>query len=327
MKKQQNRTIRQYYRRACVLTVFAAALLAVLRIVLTPLAFEQPAPYGIALGVSGILLVALLVLSALKYVPPITVVGRMAWVSAAGAAVAGAALTVFSLVTAYDWFVQGMAPYPNAGVFTNFDRLFLYLLIASGIVGGVCFLLVAVRWWRAQCTVRGYMQLLVLIPVLWTGIRLIRYIVSHVSSLGLFRNAYDLGTIVFEMLFFLMFARYLSRVGEKPSRFFFGVSLCTGLLCAISAITQVAFFLMQDQQAFDTCALVVAPDFGVALFAFSMAFAQSFGTECEEDPILEESAEQPEEEPNEDEDGEGAQYLLSDQWFAVYDPEEDEQNT
>lgn len=318
MNTEHDVTIQQYYRHACVLTAAVTVILAVLRTALTPTAFDQPLPYGIVLGAAGVVLAVLLVLSGLKHTPPITVGGRMARVSAAGAAVVGAAFVIFSGVTAHEWFAWGVVPYPSKATLNGFDQLLVFFLIAAGLAAGALFLLSAVRWWRCERTTRRCMPLLALAPVFWSWIRLIRYITSHVSSIGLFRNVYDLSMIVFEMLFFVLLARYVSGVGEKPSRFFFGVSLCTGLLCAVSCITRAALFLAQDQTAFDTCALVTAPDFGVAAFALITAFAQSFGTACED-----EEPETEEEPLVKKDDGEGAEYLLSDQWFTVYDPEEE----
>ena len=171
---------------------------------------------------------------------------------------------------------------------------------------------------------RKFHPLLALAPVLWGWMRLIRYITSYASSLGLFRNLYDLGTIVFEILFFVVLARYLSGVGDKVSWYFFGISLCTGLLCTVSGAAQFVFFLAQDAASFETCALVTAPDFSVALLAFSVAFSQAFGDGYVE-PITPEVVEKVEE--YDPEEGEGAEYLLSDQWFSVYDPEEEESNS
>lgn len=319
MKLKQNGMTQQQMRQVCVLTTVSAGLLALWRTVLTPTAFDEPLPYGIVLAVTGVLLAVLLTLCALNSTPPITAGGRTARVSAAGAAVAGATMLITSVVTAREWLTLGIMPYPSKASVSGLDGFFVCLLIIAGLAGGAFFLLLAVNWWRRGVCTRRFMPLLALAPVLWTWVRLIRYITSHVSSLGLYRNLYDLGTIVFEALFFVVFARYVSGVAEKPPRFFFGISLCTGLLCTISAVTQVGLLLAQDRAAFETCALVTAPDFGVALLAFAIAFAQGYGIPCEE-----ETFEQPEKSVEQDDgDGDGAEYLISDQWFAVYDPEDE----
>lgn len=324
MKTEQTKEIEQYGRHACLLAVAAAVVIAVLRIALTPIAFDEPLPYGIALFVTGGLLAFLLALSGIKYIPSIAVEGRMARFYAATAAVTGGAMVVFSLVIVYEFHTYGVLPYPDRTIASGVDRLFFHLLVAAGLAAGALFLWLAVCWWRAGVTVRKFHPLLALAPVLWSWMRLIRYITSYVSSLGLFRNLYDLGTIVFEMLFFVLLARYVSGMGDKASRFFFGVSLCTGLLCTVSGAAQVVFFFLQDAVSFETCALVTAPDFSVALLAFATAFSQAYGKAYEE-PSEPENEEQAEVEEDPD-DGEGAEYLISDQWFAVYDPEEDEPN-
>ena len=322
MTTKQTNGVRQYSGHACLLAVAAAAVIAVLRIALTPIAFEQPVPYGIILGVTGVFLAFVLVLFHINSIPPITVKGRAARVCAAAAAVTGGAFMVFSLAIVYQWRIFGEMPYPDSVTATGTDRLFFYLLAASGAVGGILFLLLSVYWWRAEITVRKFHPLLALVPVVWSWMRLIRYITSYASSLGLFRNLYDLGTIVFEMLFFVLLARYLSGVGDKTSRFFFGISLCTGLLCTVSGVAQTVFFFAQDAAAFETCALVTAPDFSVALLAFSLAFSQVFGSVYEE-ALEEQDIEQAQ--SDDPEEGYGAEYLISDQWFEVHDPEEDEE--
>lgn len=317
MKQQQNRMTQQQLRQLCVLTAVAAGLLAIWRTLLTPAAFDQPLPYGIMLGVTGVLTAVLLTLCVLKNSAPITAGGRMARVSAAGAALTGATLLVTSAVVAHEWITLGIMPYPSKLTAGSTDGLLIYLWIFSGLAAAAFFLLLAVNWWCAGVCRRRFMPLLALAPVVWSWVRLIRYITSHVSSLGLYRNVYDLGMIVFEMLFFIAFARYVGGVAEKPSRFFVGLSLCTGLLCTISAVTQAALFFEQELAAFETCALVTAPDFGVALLAFVIAFAQGYGIPCEDD------AEQVDETSETEDDGVGAEYLISDQWFTVPDSEDD----
>ena len=63
----------------------------------------------------------------------------------------------------------------------------------------------------------------------------------------------------------------------------------------------------------------MAPDFGVALLAFVTAFAQGCGIPCEEEVF-----ELPEKPFEDDGDGVGAEYLISDQWFVVRDSESEE---
>lgn len=320
MKRMQ----RQLYRQAWGFAVAGAAILALLRTALTPLAADNPLPYCILLGGTGLFVAALFTLSAQWKTEPIAVAGKPACGGAASAALAGCLFTVFSVKLAYDWFNNHVMPYPAKSAIDSFDVLLVYVFILSGFVAGGFFLLTAWRWWTDKQTTRGMLAIPALAPVLWSWVRLIRYITSYVSAQGLFRNIFDLSMMLFEMLFLLFFARYISRVGEKPSCFFFSVALCAGVLCAVSCITQTALFAVQNEIAFGTCALVVSPDFGIAVLALFTAFTQSLDAACKEEgtpysatPLIKNESN------SRGDDGEGAEFLISDEWFAVHDTEDD----
>ncbi len=314
----KDNTIR-FSRYVCFLTVAATVFLAILRIALTPIATSQPILYGVALGTTVILLACLLIFSKTKIEESSAVSGDVVRVFAAFASVAGAAWVVFSIATLFNWWTTQTMPYPNKTLATAFDKGCLYLLAAMGLVAGLLFLRLAVRWWQTKQITAVQVPVLALAPVAWTWVRLVRYITSHVSATGLFRNAYDLGMILFEMVFFLLLARYIAGVGNKASRMIFGVSLCTGLLCAISSISQVTFFLLQNGTAFQTVLLVIAPDFGIGLLAFSFAFSHAYG-----EKIVCDSQELDAQQPEEIEELGGAEFLISDTAFAMYDPDEAE---
>lgn len=313
---KQDNSIR-FSRYVCFLTVAATAFLAVLRVALTPLAVSQPIPYGIALGTTAVLLGFLLLFSKTKSDEPCAVSGGVIRVAAGAIAVTGSAFAVFSAATLADWLTMQVMPYPGKTMATAFDKICLYLLVAAGFAAALLFLRLAVRWWRTKEIAVTRIPVLALAPVVWTWIRLVRYITSHVSATGLFRNAYDLAMILLEMVFFLLLARYISGVGNKAPRMIFGVSLCTGLLCAISSISQIAFLLLQDAGSFETMSLVIAPDFGVALLAFALAFAHAYGEKIERD-----NEEDPQEEFQVMEESGGAEFLISDASFGLYDSEE-----
>ncbi len=326
--KKTGLNLQPNYRCLFIMTAVAAVLFAMLRIVLTPIAFEQPTPYALALGATLLLVVVVLGYGALQKQPLCATSGRATRPAVAVAIVTGATFVIFSFASAFSWFTERKMPFPEKPIVGTADVALLYVYLIAGLLSGVLFACLAIHWLHENKTTRGIAPLLALSPVLWSWARVIRYITSYVSTTGLFRNLYDLAMIVFEMLFFVLFARYLARVEETGSRFFFGVSVCTGLLCTISGISQIVFFLLQDQRSFDTCMLVAAPDFAIAWFAFAMAFAQAFGNPCEEEPIeAEEEEEESSAEDDEDydpEDGVGAEFLLSDEWFVVPDVEEED---
>ncbi len=328
MKKPQI-NLKPYYRYLCIVAAAVGVVFAFLRIVLTPLAFDQPAPYGVALGATLLLVAVFLAFCALDGQRMTAFGGRVSRFVSASAIILGATFVIFSFAAVFLWLTEQQMPFPQKPMVGTMDEALLYIYLIAGLLSGVLFAFLAIRWLHDRKTTRGLLPLLALAPVVWSWVRIIRYITSYVSTTGLFRNLYDLATIVFELLFFVLFAHYIARVNERRSRFFFGVSLCTGVLCTVSGVSQVVFFLMQDQQAFNTCILVTAPDFAVALFAFAMAFAHAYGMPCEEEPCepeAEEVAEQPDPSEEDPEDGPGAEFLLSDEMFTVYDPEENGQD-
>lgn len=315
------------YRYLCIITAAAAVLLAVLRVALTPIAFDQPAPYAVALVATLVMVAAVLGVCAVGKQPLSAKSGRVTRLLSAAAIIMGATFVIFTFSAAFSWFAEGLMPFPQKPVIGKIDVILLYLFLIAGLLSGVFFSHLAIQWWHDNKTTRGLAPLLALAPVLWSWVRVIRYITSYVSTTGLFRNLYDLAMIVFEMLFFVQFARYITRIDEGGSRFFFGISLCTGLLCTVSGIPQIVFFVLQDHAAFDTCVLVEAPDFAVALLAFATVFVQAFGKPCEEEPLEPEPEEEPAADEEDDpEDGAGAEFLLSDEWFIVTDDENEDED-
>ncbi len=305
-------------RHAWLMAVTAAFVIGVLRTALTPYATEHPLAYGLVLGFTLVVLAGFLLFCRLTPTPATTVIGTPATAAAIAAAVTGAAFVVFAFVSAVNWVVFNVTPYPSKVLLGTPDKVFLLLLIASATAAGIFFLMLAIRWFRTRTTHRYVLSLAAVLPTVWVWFRLIRYVTSYASLVGLFHDLYDVVMILFEAVFFYLFARYLAGEEQTTSRFFVGVSLCTGVLCAVGCFTQVALYILQDKTSFETCALIVAPDFGVAALSFTMAFAQLFGDTCDDSPEIVPVME-PETEP---EDGDGAEFLISDAWFTVLDPEE-----
>ena len=320
--KHKKLTLEPIYSAACMVAVVAAGLFTVLRVAMAPIANKAPQAYTFSLCILLLFAAALVAYSALAKKEPVVVRGKCAYVSSAAAAVTGVAFAVFTVLSALNWWLFGAMPYPDKAVPSKLDVVFLFALLITGALAAVWFVLVGVRWFREGQTVCMPSYLLALTPVVWCWVRLIRYITSYVSLVGFFNNVHEVGTMVLETVFFLLLAGAISGVWKKPSRFFIAVSLCTGIFCTVSALSQTWFFIVQDAASFASSALVIAPDFAVAFLAFATAFSQSVGTPVEEDT---------EEAPNdavplsgdETEDGDGAEFLLSDEWFAVYDPEDE----
>lgn len=309
------------YSAACMVAVVAAGLFTLMRVAMAPIANEAPQAYTFSLCILLLFVAALIGYGALAKKEAIVVSGKCAYVSSAAATVTGAAFAVFTVLSALNWWLFGVMPYPDKAAPSKLDVVFLFALLIIGALAAVWFLFVGIRWFRAGQTVCTPSHLLALAPVAWCWVRLIRYITSYVSLVGFFNNVHEIGTMVFETVFFLLLAGAISGAEKRPSRFFIAVSLCTGIFCTVSALSQTWFFIVQDAASFASSALVIAPDFAVAFLAFATAFAQSIGTpaeEAEETPINVEVLSE-----EDAEDGDGAEFLLSDEWFAVYDPEDE----
>ena len=288
------------YRHAFLASLCCTAILSVWRTVITPYAEAATVSYGILAAVTVLAVIGLLVWCGLRTESLHTPQGLPAMCMAVATALTGALLTVSSAFIAQRWFVRGEMPFPQKLLPTVVDTVFLYGLIFSGFFGGVCFLFLAARWLQRREAFRGMFPLAVLLPLVWTWFRLLRFEISHVSTLGLFRNVFDLGMLAAEMLFFLSFARYVSGVAEeRKPRFFVGIALCTGMLCTVSVLTKFAMLCSQEAAAFSESALVTAPDLGVAVLAFATAFGQTVASQPQnrEETEPEETAVAPQEEP------------------------------
>ena len=294
------------YRTACMVAAVAAVLFTVMRVALTPIADAAPLAYAFSLCVLLLFVIAVAVYSALAKKEPIVVRGKSAYVSAAAATITGVSFLVYTILSVLNWWLYQAMPYPDKAL------------------AAIWLLCVGIRWWCAGKTVKVPMYGLALAPVVWCWVRLIRYITSYVSLGGLFHNVYEIGTMIFETLFFMLLIKVITGVGKQPSRFFMSVSLCTGFFCTISALSQAWFFIVQDAASYSTTLLVTAPDFAVAFLAFAVAIAQSVGipADAEEEQSIPVTVTKSDEEM---EDGDGAEFLLSDEWFTVYDPDDEDE--
>ncbi len=259
-----------------VLAVLATVVVSLLRIVILPNVVAGTVSSTVNLVLLFAVMAALLclLLACGRKKPAAAVEGKRLTVVSAGAMFTGVAMAVSAIFAFSDWTFAGVMLYPANIRPTELDVTLLYLQIAFGLLGGVFFLILALRWQLKGQAVRGIMRLAALIPLIWSWIRVARYEMSYISSVHVSHHAYDLLLIVSEMLFFLWFARYVSALEDAPPRFLTGIALCTGVLAAAGCITRVAMLLMGNQEAFDACGLITAADLGVAILAFGFAFGQ-----------------------------------------------------
>ncbi len=305
------------YRAACITAGCAAVLLTVLRLI-------GGGAYTAALCAAVIAVAVLFFVCGVKPRESLAVSGTPALLAAAAAALTGTALVVSALGDALD-LMDGVYPYPQPVTVTALNEILLFVMIVGGLVGGVFCVLTAVRWFSDRQTGRGQLGGIALFPVVWTWGRLIWYMTSFASAVNRFRSLVEVGMLLFEMLFLLVLARYVSGVEEQTPRFAVPIALCTAMLGLTACLTRFIALVAQDAALFSATALVSAPDIGITLLATAWVGGQLFGggTVAPPLPTEEEPEETPAEEPEEEE---SVPFLLGEEILAAPDPEGDDED-
>lgn len=310
-------------RVACIVAVAAAVFISCLRLLGGDL-------YTSGLWVSLMAVVSVFLLCGVKPRAPLSVQGGFSVITAAGAMLAGVSMLVSTLGVGVDLFDKKY-PYPQPMEITALSQLLLFAMIVGGLGGGLFFVLTGVRWLGDRKTDRRMFGGVALLPVVWSWARMIWYMFSFASAVNRFSGLIELAMLVFEMLFMMMFARYVSGVEENPPRFSLALALCAVLFGLTAASTHIIAFLRQDAVLFGATALLSAPDIGITVLAAAWAAGQVFGKGTVADPlpmpVEEEEAEEITEAPVPVEEEEEEQpFILSDEVFIVADePEEEEE--
>ncbi len=192
------------------------------------------------------------------------------------ATLCGVTLTVSSVWDAVGWLFHDQYPYPQPFTITVMAQLLMAVWVASGIAGGVFLVTVALHWLREGQTHRNGNAAAALLPLVWTWARLLWYMTSFTSAVNRFRSVLEVAVFVFEMLFLLGFARYVSGVEEQPPRFAVPVALSTAVLGLVVCFTRLGAWLGQNTALFTDTAAVGTPDWGIALLAAAFAVSQLF---------------------------------------------------
>ncbi len=276
------------YRVACVVAAVMGVALAVMRLVWTPADTVASGLYTATLCVIGIAVAALFFLCGVKPRSLATAAGVPAVLSAIAAAWVGTALSVYAIST-FLGFLRKEYPYPQPAVVTTMSNVVTIVLVISALLGGVFFAVTAARWLINRRTDRAALGVLALAPVVWTWARLLWYITSFASAVNRYRSVTETVFLLFEMLFLMAFARYVSGVEEKKPRFTAAIALCTAMLGLVTCVTRFGAYLMQDAALFSSTALVLAPDLAVALLAAAFVGLQLFAKPLDEpDPVIDE---------------------------------------
>ncbi len=266
------------YGLACFVTGVVAVLLTVLQ-------FGNPS-YGVVLCIAVLAALALFLLCGFKRQESIAVAGLPAQLTAGAAALTGMAMLVSGISDSFD-LLGGKYPYPEPISVTGAGKLLVYVMLAGAIGGGLFFLWVAVRSFSERRVESGRFGVISLLPVVWLWGKLLWYMTSFVSATDRFRALIEVAMMLFEMLFLLSFARYVSGVEEKPPRFAVPLALCTALFGLSACLTRFFAFILQDAQTFSATALVSSPDLGIVLLALLFAVGQRFCKPAPPQPVFE----------------------------------------
>lgn len=311
--------MRLRYRVAGIVAAVMAIALTAMRLIWTPVDTVKSGLYTATLCMIGVTLAALFFLCGGRRRPLTTAAGLPARLTAAASAWVGASLVIHAAGEFLD-VCKGVYPYPQPVTATALNRVLAIAMMLGALLGGVFFLVTAVRWFINRRTDRASFGLLALCPVVWTWARLLWYITSFASAVNRYRSVSETALILFEMLFLLAFARYASGVEEKMPRFAVPIALCTAMLGFVVCGTRFGAYIVQDAALFSGTALVVAPDLAVAVLAAAFAALQMFAV-----PLSESETEGDDETVSVPEDAdEGAAEFVLDPRAVTDDPEDDE---
>ena len=267
--------MRLRYRVACVVAAVMGVALTTMRLVWTPEDTLKSGLYAATLCVIGVALAALFFLCGARQRPLTTVAGLPARLIAGVAAWVGASLVIHAVGDFWD-LRNGIYPYPHPATVTTLNRVMAAVMVLGALLGGIFFLVTAVRWFVNRRTDRASFGILALCPVVWIWARLLWYITSFVSAVNRYRSIAETALLLFEMLFLLAFARYVSGVEEKTPRFAVSVALCTAMLGFVACGTRSGAYIVQDAALFSGTAPVLAPDLAIAVLAGIFAGQQMF---------------------------------------------------
>ena len=268
------------------LTLAAAAAMVFIRLVAVPggwlpeIAGWQPAMWATTLG--GVVLLVDWVLCRLCQSPASPVDHRQLASVSTVSILCGAALLLCTLFDAGIWITTGQTPAPNDSVISGIDGLLLVLTLVFGVWGGAFLVRLGFGWLPKDISEHGRLRLMALTPVLWGWMRLARYVVSYASAVDVQKNLSEFLMLVFTILFFFSFARYVGAVGKPdkktPMLLFYA---CGAFLFTLtSSIVRLAGY-WNTAVSTATTQMAGAADMAVGLLALAVAVAVAYTTRTE----------------------------------------------
>lgn len=263
------------------LTLAAAAAMVFIRLVAVPkgwmpiIAGWEPAMWATMLGC--VAMVADLILCRICRSPASPVDHRQLASVSTVSILCGAALLLCTLFDLGVWVATGRTPAPNDTVISGIDGVLLFLMLVFGVWGGAFLVRLGFSWLTKDISEHGRMRLMALTPVVWGWLRLARYVVSYASAVDLQKNLSEFLMLIFTILFFFSFARYVGAVGkpDKPSPMLLFYACGAFLFTLTSAVIRLAGY-WNSAVTVSTTQMAGAADMAVGLLALAVAVAIAY---------------------------------------------------
>lgn len=280
-----------------IVTSVFTLLVLIIRIIVTPqMQDTYTGHFEISYAVIAILavgMIAVLLLSLLFPRPEQYLTGKPATITSAAMMICGSVLLLSNVYDFIVWMLYGRTPPPNLTILNNMDAITLFLSIAMGIIGGAYFIRMGLYGVAENGFHNAGSKLCALAPTLWIWMRLARYEMSYASAISVTESFYDFVMLIFTMLFFFGFARYITGIKQKPSRVLVFFALCTAMFTLSGTLTRFAMYLMNENFAFNASRLAGVTDFAVGIFALTFAWCYAFNKnkEVSEPEVIDEPME------------------------------------
>lgn len=281
-------------KKAVVLTTVMTAVVLALRIVLMPMMQEtHTGRFRLSYIVIAVMLLTLIGAALLIWrskKQPIVISGAPLTAASCGGVLCGTAMALGSLYEFFMWQFKGILPAPVMTKPSSLQYVVLAVSLAGGVLGGVFLVLLGLQWLQENRSRSGVFRLMALAPSLWIWFRLARYEMTYASAINVTESFYDFVMLIFILLFFFSFARYVSGVGETPSKLLFWYALGTAMMAISAPLTRFGMYLLGNTAAYNSSELAGFIDLAVGVFALLFAYAQAFA--IQEIVVDPESAEQ-----------------------------------
>lgn len=276
------------YKKAGILTIVMILVVLVLRILITPRMMDTDTGMFklsyIVIAVMALTMAAVAVLAGRHREPVKRISGLWLKPTAVTAMLGGGVMVLCALVDIYIWLFLGKTPAPASSNPGAAEQVVLSLSLFFGVLGGGFLFRTGLLWLQENGSRQGVYKLWALCPVLWIWFRLARYEMSYVSAVDVYRSFYDFVMLIFILLFFFSFARYISGFTAKAPRWTVAISLCTAFFGITGPFTRLVMYMMGEEAAYKACQLAGPVDFVVGLFALCFAFSQAYGTPFPAEP-------------------------------------------